>query len=189
VRLEKSVQIGSPVEECFNTWRELERLPQMSSTIQNVRREGNRSHWKVLIDGRPVQWTAEIEQLIPNQSIGWKSIKGLKHTGRINFSPVGNDTLVHITMNYAPPWRVLRPFMEPWIGRFEGYIEQVLRDFKAGVEGRGAMGRTYPAGTTTERATGTFGAPANTPGQTSPQNPRFGGASPVEYASPPEAKR
>ncbi len=198
VRMEKSIQIGRPVEECFSAWRQLERLPRMSSIIENVRREGNRSHWSVRLDGRRLEWTSEIEQLIPNQAIGWKSIKGLKHTGRITFSPLGNDTLVHVSMNYAPPSRVLRPFMEPWIGRLEGFIEQALREFKAALE-NGATGtqtgpRSYPAGTTTEpaRGTGTFGAAPTNPGQTShgPQNPRFGGTTnPVEYTSPPEAKR
>lgn len=198
VRLEKSVQIGCSVEEAFNAWRDLENLPNMSSWIQEIRRQGNRSHWKVLIEGRPLQWDAEIEQLIPNQAIGWKSTSGVKHTGRISFSPLGNDTLVHVTMNYAPPSRLLRPFMEPWVGRVEGYIEQVLRDFKSALESRGAgMGtgaRKYPSGTANEpaRGTGTFGAVPTNPGHTSKsgQNPRFSGTtSPVDYTAPPEAKR
>ena len=54
------------------------------------------------LDGRKVQWDAEVEQFIPKQAIGWKSVNGPKHTGRITFAPIGNDTLVQVTMNWKP---------------------------------------------------------------------------------------
>ncbi len=198
IRLEKSVQIGRPVEEVFNAWRWLEDLPQMADMIVSVRREGNRSDWHLRLDGRDLRWSAEIEQLIPNQSIGWKSISGPKHTGRINFSPLGNDTLVHVTMNYVPPMRLLRPFLAPMSGELEGYIEAALRGFKRALEGQSGEEkygrRTFPAGTTTEpaRSTGTFGAAPQNPAQTSQttQHTRFNGPSPsVEFTAPPDAKR
>ena len=90
-----------------------------------------------------LEWDARIEQLIPNEAIGWKSVNGPKHTGRITFSPIGNDTLVQVTMNYAPPLRLFLPFVAPMTGRIEGVIERVLRDFKASAEGRGFGSATY----------------------------------------------
>lgn len=194
IRLEKSIQVGKPVTEVFAAWRRIEYLPQLSSIIKEIRREGNRSHWKVSVDGRTAEWDAEIEQMIPNQAIGWKSIHGVKHSGRISFSPLGTDTLVHVTMNYVPPFRLLRPFLAPMSGQFEGYIEEVLRDFKRAIESGDVSQsgpRTYTGGMTTEpaRGTGTFG-PAQS--QTSrAQHSRIGGApaNPVEYTAPPDAKR
>lgn len=195
IRLEKSIQIGKPANEVFNAWRELGYLPQMSHVINEVRHSGNRSHWRVSFGGRQYEWDAEIEQMIPNQAIGWKSLSGPKHTGRVNFSPLGNDTLVHVTMNYAPPSRLLRPFFGSMSGQLEGWIEQALRDFKAALEGKGqedamrgvrTVGPTRSAGEP-ERATGTFGAAPSTPGET--QTTRFGGPpTTVEYTRPPEAK-
>lgn len=189
IRLEKSVQVGRPVAEVFNAWEKLELLPQLSDLIEEIRREGNWSHWKVTVNGRTIEWDAETEQLIPNQSIGWKSIRGPKHTGRINFSQLGNDTLVHITMNYAPPVRLLRPLLAPMAGDFEGYIESVLRDFKRAVESGEASKagpRAYPGGTTTERAraTGTFG-----PTQSEIVRTEHSGSTGPDYTAPPEAKR
>jgi uncharacterized membrane protein len=199
LRFEKSIQIGRPVEDVFNAWVDFERLPQYCETIRDVRRYGNRSHWKVQVDGAPLEWESEIEQFIPNQAVGWKSVRGPKHTGRVTFAPIGNDTLVQVTMNYAPPAAVLRPFITPMTEPMNSFIEQALREFKAALEGKGlehrvgepvhSTGRISP-GPVPEatRGTGTFGGSlSDTSRQT--QHTRFGGPSnPVEYTRPPESK-
>jgi uncharacterized membrane protein len=193
--LEKALQIGRPVEEVFSAWTNLEGLPQMSECIREVRRDGNRSRWKVQVEGQQFEWDAGIEQFIPNQAVGWKTLRGPKHTGRITFAPVGNDTLVQVTMNYAPPGGVLGRFSQNLGGRLEKYLDQVLRDFKASLEGKGQEGRRPPVrseaagpgiGLTqndAQRATGTFGGSQDV-------LDRFGNRpNPVEYTVPPEAKR
>ena len=181
VRLEKSLQIGRPVEEVFRSWVDLERLPQLSPIIQQISRNGDRSHWRVVVDGRSYEWDAMIEQFIPNQSVGWKSLSGPKHTGRISFSPMGHDTLVHVTMNYVPGFRLLSPFFPTISEHLEDCIERVLRDFKSHLEKheQGAKQREPSA------ATGTFGPGEDMNGRT--QHIRFGGTpSPAEW--PPETK-
>jgi len=136
IRLEKSVQVGRPVEEVFAAWTDWDRLPRATENVCDIRNCGNRSHWRVQVNGQYLEWDAIIEQNIPNQAIAWKSVNGVKHTGRVTFSPIGNNTLVLITMNYAPPSRFLRPLLSPMTGHMEGLIEKVLRDFKASVESR-----------------------------------------------------
>ena len=161
LRLEKSIQVGRPVQEVFDAWLELETLPAMSEHILDVQRKGNHSHWRVRVNGREMEWDSRIEQLVPNEAIAWKSTSGPKHTGRVTFAPLGKDTLLHVTMNYAPPIRLLRPFLAPMAGNMEGYIEAVLRDFKRALETRGAESgpRMMPSPTMSSqsRATGTFG--------------------------------
>jgi uncharacterized membrane protein len=189
LRLEKSIQIARPPAEVFDAWIDLEQLPSMIEALDSVSMVGHRSHWTGRVKGRHVEWDAELTQLIPNQAIGWKSIYGPKHSGRVTFSPVGNDTLVHVQMNYAPRARFLRRALTPFTGDIEGYIEQALRDVKAYFENRpraaAAERRTRDA---MGRATGTYG-----PGPeliAEQQNPKFGSPStPVEYTAPPEAKR
>lgn len=197
VRIEKSLQIGRPVEDVFRQWSTLDRLPEWSECIEEVFSSGDCSHWVVKLDGRTVEWDAEIEQMVPNQAIGWKSVNGPKHTGRITFAPIGRDTLVQVTMNYAPPSRVFNPFAANLSEFMERYIEQVLRDFKASLEGKGQEGATPAtragserlgpgkAGWNSEvkRATGTFG------GTEESKEPVGSRANPVEFTSPPEAKR
>ena len=136
-RFEKTMQIGRPVEEVFNAWTNPETLMQASSIVKELSGFDDHSHWKVEVDGKKVEWDAKIEQFIPNQAIGWKSIRGPRHTGRIAFSPLGNNTILHMTMNYAPSFLLRLPFVQPMSGRMERSIEQVLRDFKAALEGKG----------------------------------------------------
>lgn len=197
VRIEKSLQIGRPVGEVFQHWSNVDRLPEWSDCVEEVFSNGDCSHWVVKIDGRTLEWDAEIEQFIPNQAIGWKSVNGPKHTGRITFSQIGPDTLVQVTMNYAPPSRLLTPFAAN-VGEFlERYVEQVLRDFKASLEGKGQEDVTPATRSSSERlgpgkagwnsevnrATGTYG------GTDASKEPVGSRANPVEFTSPPEAKR
>jgi uncharacterized membrane protein len=192
VRLQKSIQIGAPVNEVFDRWLNVQNLPRVSNDVLEVQHHGAMTHWKVGMGAANLEWDARIEQLIPNEAIGWKSLNGPKHTGRITFAPIGNDTLVQLTMNYAPPLRLFLPFVAPMSGRIEGVIERVLRDFKAAAEGRGPGRQRKPSeavgpGTSTSqrniaRATGTGDATSGTVD-------RFGKrTNPVEYRRPPEAK-
>lgn len=133
VRLEKSVNVGSPVHRVFSAWQDLEQLPRWIRFIKNVRRYGTRSRWLVNLDGRDFEWEADITQVIPNESIGWKSLSGPKHTGRIAFSPAGEQTVVHVIMNYAPPMGAMGAML-PMQERLEQWIERGLREFKAAME-------------------------------------------------------
>jgi uncharacterized membrane protein len=194
LRLEKTVQIGRPVSEVFRAWSELENLPNFTGMIKRVRPFGRRSHWVAEINGKTFEWDAELIQVIPNQALGWKSASGPKHTGRISFAPLGDNTLVHVQMNYAPPLGAFGRAVLETFDKVDQYIEQALRDFKSALEGKGQEGAE-------ERATGTFGggsgSPAGRPvdtGVTTPpsggmQTSRFGNQQEtVEYTRPPEAK-
>ncbi len=136
VRIEKSIQIGLPPAEVFAAWADLSRMPQYCAMIQSVQRTGDHSRWLATIDGRTVQWDAELVQIIPNQAIAWKSVSGPKHTGRISFSPLANDTVLHVQMNYAPPLRFISR-LAPVQQKLTQIIDQGLRDFKAALEGKG----------------------------------------------------
>jgi uncharacterized membrane protein len=136
VRLEDSVQIGRPVAEVFRAWADFKRLPQYLKSLREVRVSNGASDWSAEINGKEVHWNAETTQLIPNEAIGWKSTSGPKHTGRINFSPIGNDTLVHITIHYVPPGGFASLFTSPLEENLESHVNQALRDFKAAIETR-----------------------------------------------------
>jgi uncharacterized membrane protein len=181
VRLEKSVQIGRPVDEVFAAWSDLSKIPERISIIRSVQMRGNHSRWLANIEGKLISWEAELAQNIPGRSIGWKSISGTHNTGRILFLPIESDTLVHVQMNYAPPARMLRPFFAPLSGRIEGYIEHALREFKASLEGhtrRGTVPDTRGAQSPELAATGTYGPELGS----AAKNLRFGSPdTPVEY--------
>lgn len=152
LRLERSLQIGKPVNEVFAAWSELEQLPAISETIRCIDSYGRRSRWVVTLDGKDFEWEAEVTQFLPNQAIGWKSISGPKHTGRVTFGRVGADTLVHVTMNYAPPMGLFTRTLAPLSGHLEDHVDRALREFKAAIEARQRLEKPGDV------ATGTFGA-------------------------------
>jgi len=133
LRLEKSINIGRAARAVFDAWCDFERLPELIEFIENMERFGRRTRWTVNIDGKRFQWEAQITQVVPGQSIGWKSLSGPKHSGRISFAPVGDQTLVHVTMNYAPPLGEFSSML-PIDQHLEYWIERGLRDFKAALE-------------------------------------------------------
>jgi uncharacterized membrane protein len=179
IRIEESLQIGRPVDEVFAAWSNFSNLPNISPMIRSVETFERRSHWVLSIYGRQFEWDAELVQKIPNQSLGWKSVHGPKHSGRINFSPLGNDTLVHVIMNYAPPLRIFSRAAEPLREPLEGHVKRVLRDLKAALEHASAHA-------VNANATGTFGIDPQTSGHT--QHSRFGGPGTGEYTRPAETK-
>ena len=175
IRIEESLQIGRPVDEVFAAWSNFSDLPNISPMIRKVETYNGRSHWVMSIYGKQVEWEAELVQKIPNQSLGWKSVNGPKHSGRINFSPLGNDTLVHVIMNYAPPLRIFSRAAEPLREPLEAHVKRVLRDLKGALEHSGThAANANPAAT--------FRIDPQTSGHT--QHSRFGGPGTGEYTPP-----
>ena len=157
VRLEKSINIGSPVQRVFAAWSDLEQLPRWISFIRRVEHRGPRWHWLVNLNDREFQWDSQITQVIPGESIGWKSLRGPRHTGRITFSPAGEQTVVHVIMNYAPPMGRVGAMM-PMEEHLERWIERGLREFKAAMEQEQHQAALRTGAENTEtRATGTTG--------------------------------
>jgi uncharacterized membrane protein len=174
IRLEDTLQIGRNVEDVYRAWTNLEELPRHIEYINDVRVNGDTSHWEATVDGKEFKWKAKTVQVVPNEAIGWKSVTGPKHTGRISFSPLGEDTLVHVTMNYAPPLGRFGKMLSPVTESLEGYIAKALRDFKRAMESqakKGSGSEPVRAEWSAEQpATGTTGRPDT-----------------VEYTRPPEA--
>jgi uncharacterized membrane protein len=156
--------------------------------VKRVTVNGDRSTWEVVIDGKNVRWEAETAKLIPNEEIGWKSLSGPKHSGRLTFSPIGNDTLVHITMNYVLPLVPLGILEHPVEHRIASAANAVLREFKAVLEGRSARhpeqsGRHARTGT--DPATAPWRAPTK---DTSIAEATKEGQKTVEFNRPPDAR-
>ena len=88
--------------------------------------------------------------MIFNESIGWKSVSGPRHSGRISFSPLGDQTVVHVMMSYAPR-AAMANSLAAIETNLEQWIERGLREFKASVEDDSLRGESF------QRATGTTG--------------------------------
>jgi uncharacterized membrane protein len=175
IRLEKSINIGRPANEVFAAWSDFERLQRYLTFVESVQRFGDRSHWRVNIDGRTFEWDAQLTQSVPNESLGWRSLSGPHHTGRISFAPLGDQTVVHVLMNYEPPLGELGAML-PLETHLEQWIERGLREFKAALE------RERPAAARTGTANEPMSVgPVGTPGEHSAPGT-------VGYTRPPQAK-
>ena len=180
VRFETSLQIGRPVAEVFRAWSDYGRLPELIDLVDDVSAGGRNSRWRIVVDGRRFEWEAETTHFIPNEAIGWKSISGPKNSGRVSFGPLGKDTLMHVSVNYAPPLGRFGGLLSPMTEHIESYIEEALRQFKHALEsGKVVDDRSGPQraewrqSDPGERATGTMGLSER---------------SSVDYTRPPEAR-
>ncbi|HUS20123.1 MAG TPA: SRPBCC family protein, partial [Terriglobales bacterium] len=147
MRLEDSIQVARPVDEVFRAWSEFTHLPEYIDAVRRVEVNGTHSVWTVSANGKDTRWEAETVQYIPNEAIGWKSVAGPKHTGRISFSPLSEQTIVHVTMNYASPLGRLSLLASPVSEVITSVVNEALRDFKAAMEGRGSRRSEAPAAT------------------------------------------
>lgn len=109
VRIETSVTVNRPVEELYDVWRGLERLPDFMSHLSEVRNlYGVRSHWVAKGPfGITVEWDADIINEHPYEMIAWKSVPGSQFdtAGSVHFEPTrdGQATTIHLNLKFNPP--------------------------------------------------------------------------------------
>ena len=184
IHIERSINIGRPVEEVFSSWLNLERMPELIGLVRKVEHSGAGSRWLAKLDGREFEWDAQITQVIFNESIGWKSVRGPKHSGRISFSPLGDQTVLHVVMSYVPHPENFGAVAFTNVN-LEQWIERGLREFKASMEDESGrhepLARTGTTGAEVESSWNTATGPIGTPGK-----PTAPGS--VSYTRPPKDK-
>jgi uncharacterized membrane protein len=145
VTIHKGVQVDAPVEEVFAFWQNFANFPRFMANIYEVRvlNEG-RSHWSVAGPaGAPVEWDAQITNMVPNHMIAWESVPGSQVTqsGLVRFaSAPDGGTHVNVRMAYTPPAGLLGHAVASFMGvnPRQAMDEDLLR-FKSLIE-RGQVG-------------------------------------------------
>jgi uncharacterized membrane protein len=107
VEVQKTININAPVERVFDFWNNYHNFPRAMSRVREVIPEGSgRSRWIIAGPaGIPVEWTAEITEMVPNKLLAWRSIPGsrIEHAGAIHFeSKSDGGTRIQIRMCYHP---------------------------------------------------------------------------------------
>jgi len=107
VKVTRAITINRPAEEIYELWRFFDNLPNLMSHLQEVRTEGNRSHWVAKAPIGTVEWDAEIVNDVPNRLIAWRSLEGsqVATAGSVQFTPLGEDrgTEIMVELKYDPP--------------------------------------------------------------------------------------
>jgi len=147
-KIEKSVIVNRPPEDLYRFWRDLSKLPQVMSNLEEVRElDARRSHWKSkLVLGMRVEWDAEIINERPNELIAWRSLPGseIDTAGSVHFVPAGagRGTEVRVTLKYDPPGGKVGAKIADWMGASpEEQIQEDLNRFKRMMES-GAITQT-----------------------------------------------
>jgi len=160
-RVERSIQIGRSAEEVFTAFAHVESIPRFVRSIVSVASCEDVSAWTAQIEGRRFEWDLEIVQVIPEQVIGWKCYRGPKHSGQISLFSLGQNTLVHVEVNYLARIRFGRLLGDSSTWDLGDLIDEALRDLKATLEldsRRTASSPAIGALASIEQATGTFGS-------------------------------
>jgi uncharacterized membrane protein len=137
VRLEKSITINRPPQECYGFWRDFESFPRFMAHVESVRpTEENRLHWTVKGPaGSQVEWDAEILADEPGELLAWRSLAGadVDNAGSVRFETAagGRGTIVRVAIQYRPPAGAAGEVIAKLFGEEPSQqIDEDLRRFK-----------------------------------------------------------
>lgn len=141
VLVQQSHTIGKDAESLYATWRDFSGLPRFMRHLESVEvLDDRRSRWVARAPaGRTIEWEAEISEDEPGRRIAWHSVEGseVAHAGSVRFEPApgGRGTVVHVSLEYAPPGGELGARLARFLKEEpEHQIREDLRHFKQWME-------------------------------------------------------
>lgn len=137
VKLEKSITVNRPPQECYRFWHDFESFPRFMKHLESVELTGdNRMHWTAKGPaGSTVEWDAELVADEPGQHIAWRSLPGsqVDNEGIVRFEPApgGHGTILRVLMRYKPPGGIAGALAAKMFGEEPSQqIDEDLRRFK-----------------------------------------------------------
>jgi uncharacterized membrane protein len=108
ITVEKVINVDAAPGIVFGFWTDYQNFPRFMSKVRAVQAiSDRRSHWVVSGPaGIPVQWTAEVTRIVPDELIAWRCTAGsaVRHSGSVRFADDGaGGTRVRVELNYMPP--------------------------------------------------------------------------------------
>lgn len=105
MKIVEDVDVGVPVHVAYNQWTRLQDVPRWSKGAQAVNQEDAvTSTWKAKVFWSTRNWTAKINEQVPDERISWSSegAKGVVN-GVVTFHPLGeNLTRILVGLEYIP---------------------------------------------------------------------------------------
>ena len=135
-RVEKSIEIERPLRMVYDQWTQFEEFPRFMEGVEEVHQlDAKTLHWKARIGGKTEEWTSEIVQQEPDESIAWRHTGGAVNSGVVVFAPLdGERCQVTLALEYDP-----KGFVEKageLLGVVSRRVEGDLQRFKRFVEER-----------------------------------------------------
>jgi uncharacterized membrane protein len=101
-KIEDTIEVRVPVQQAYNQWTQFEDFPKFMEGIQSVQQlDDTHVQWVAEIRGESRQWTTEITEQQPDESVAWCTIEGeVKNDGVVTFEPMGDaQTRVNVQMD------------------------------------------------------------------------------------------
>lgn len=134
MRVEKDLTVNAPIEKVYGMWTDFENFPSFMEHVQSVKKTGDRDlHWKAKIGPVEKEWDAEIQGLVPNRTVTWRSRSGAENAGAVTLSQRGHLTEMHVVIEYEPTW--LESIGDAISGSLERSVEEDLERFRLKAEG------------------------------------------------------
>jgi uncharacterized membrane protein len=135
--VEKVVDVAVPVHIAYNQWTQFEEFPNFMKGVREVRQlDERRLRWRATILGRPVEWTAEITQQVPDRRIAWRSLTGARHSGMISFRSL-TRTCTRVTLRMTVQPRKGVESAATTLGLVAARVRRDLERFRIFIEARG----------------------------------------------------
>ena len=105
MRVEKEITVNAPVDRVFALWTDWANFPRFMKHVESVEIIGEKKlRWKAQIGPVVKEWDAEIEGLVPNRTVTWRSLTGAENAGAVVLSEQGHITKMHVVISYDPGW-------------------------------------------------------------------------------------
>ena len=136
--VQKSIVVDQPVTTVYNQWTQFEDFPKFMAGVNKVVQiDDKRLHWETEIGLADREFDAEITEQTPDETIAWRALGEIKHTGRVRFEPSGaSATRVNLEMAYAPEGFIEKAGDK--LGMIDSRVEGDLERFKKMIESRGS---------------------------------------------------
>jgi uncharacterized membrane protein len=141
IRVEKVITINKPIDEVYDAWCDVTKLPGILSHLESVTDLGDgRSRWVVKAPlGHTVEWNAETMVDQENRVIAWRSIGDAEvpNVGAVHFHEAsgGRGTEVRVRIEYNPPLGPIGATFAKLFGEEPSQqVEDDLRRFKQVLE-------------------------------------------------------
>jgi uncharacterized membrane protein len=127
-----AVTVDAPPHQVYELYTHFNDYPKFMTFVKEVTYLDDRhSHWVVDVVGKH-EWDAVNEGWIPDRQLGWRSVDGVKNSGRVTFEPAGSEqTRVTVDVSYEPPAGILGRAGEALGagGQFERRLQHDLEHF------------------------------------------------------------
>ncbi len=145
IKIERSVLVARARDDVYRYYRDFRNHPRFTRYVEPVEiLSPTRSHWRMNLGGRRIQFDCEVINDIPGVLIAWKSVAGsdVAHAGSVHFRDVPGGTEVKVVVAYEPPGGRLGHIITKALGMSpEQFVGENLRRFRDLMEARDYAGR------------------------------------------------